>query len=113
MTVFEVKVSVIIPCYNDALTLARAIDSVINQTYSNIEMVVVNDCSPQTALIEKCLSEYPQVRYLRNSENVGLAATRNNGLAIAKGELVAFLDADDEYLPDKIKLQVEIGRAHV
>lgn len=107
MTVFEVKVSVIIPCYNDALTLARAIDSVINQTYSNIEIVVVNDCSPQTELIEKCLSEYPKVRYLRNSGNVGLAATRNNGLAIATGELVAFLDADDEYLPDKIKLQVE------
>lgn len=101
------SVSVVIPCYNDATTLARAIDSVINQTYSNIEIIIVNDCSPQTDLIEKCLIQYPQVRYLRNAENVGLAVTRNNGLAIANGEIVAFLDADDEYLPDKIKLQVE------
>ena len=107
MTALNVKVSVVIPCYKDATTLARAIDSVINQTYPNIEIVVVNDCSPQTDLIEMCLREYPQVCYLRNSQNVGLAATRNNGLAMAKGELVAFLDADDEYLPDKIKLQVE------
>lgn len=107
MTALDVKVSVVIPCYKDATTLARAVDSVINQTYSNIEIVVVNDCSPQTDLIEKCLSEYPQVRYLQNPGNVGLAATRNNGLEIAKGELVAFLDADDEYLPDKIKFQVE------
>lgn len=106
-TLGSVLVSVVIPCYKDATTLARAVDSVINQTYPNIEIVVVNDCSPQTDLIEKCLGEYPQVRYLRNSVNVGLAATRNNGLAIANGELVAFLDADDEYLPDKIKLQVE------
>lgn len=107
MTALNVKVSVVIPCYKDATTLARAVDSVINQTYPDIEIVVVNDCSPQTDLIEMCLREYPQVCYLRNSQNVGLAATRNNGLAIAKGELVAFLDADDEYLPDKIKLQVE------
>lgn len=101
------KVSVVIPCYKDAITLPRAIESVIYQTYPNIEIIVVNDCSPQTDLIEKCLSEYPQVRYLRNSGNFGLAATRNKGLAIAKGKLVAFLDADDEYLPDKIKTQVE------
>jgi glycosyltransferase involved in cell wall biosynthesis len=100
-------VSVVIPCYNDAATLARAIDSVIKQTYVNIEIIVVNDCSPQTDLIEKCLSHYPQVCYLRNAVNIGLAATRNNGLNIASGEIVAFLDADDEYLPDKIKLQVE------
>ena len=100
------KVSVVIPCYNDAATLGRAIESVIKQTYLNIEIIVVNDCSPQTNLIEKCLSHYPQVFYLRNTENVGLAATRNKGIEIANGEIIAFLDADDEYLPDKIKLQV-------
>ena len=100
-------VSVIIPCYKDSDTLARAIESVISQSYSPIEIIVVNDCSPETELIENCIANYHQVRYLRNSINVGLAATRNNGLAIANGELVAFLDADDEYRSDKIKLQIE------
>ena len=100
-------VSVIIPCYMDSATLGKAIESVIGQSYSPIEIIVVNDCSPETLLIEGCLTNYPQVRYLRNPVNVGLAATRNNGLAIAGGEFVAFLDADDEYRPDKIKLQID------
>lgn len=100
-------VSVIIPCYKDSLTLGRAIDSVILQTYPAIEIIVVNDCSPETELIEACLTRYPHVRYLRNPVNVGLATTRNNGLAIAGGEIVALLDADDEYHQDKIALQIE------
>ncbi len=100
-------VSVIIPCYKDSATLERAILSVQRQTYATIEIVVVNDCSPETELIEKCLARYPHVRYLRNSVNVGLASTRNNGLAIASGELIAFLDADDEYHQDKIAKQME------
>lgn len=100
-------VSVIIPSYKDSLTLGRAVKSVIGQTYSQIEIIVVNDCSPESAQIEACLALYPQVRYVCNPINVGLAATRNNGLDAATGELVAFLDADDEYLPDKIKLQVD------
>lgn len=100
-------VSVVIPCYKDSTTLARAIDSVIKQTYKNIEIVIINDCSPETVEIEHVLIEYSNVNYCRNPVNIGLAATRNKGIEIAKGELIAFLDADDEYLPDKIKLQVE------
>jgi glycosyltransferase involved in cell wall biosynthesis len=99
-------VSVIIPCYKDSLTLGRAIESVILQTYSPIEIIVVNDCSPETELIEACLTRYPHVRYLRNPINVGLAKTRNNGLAMANGEIIALLDADDEYHQDKIALQI-------
>ncbi|MDP3651353.1 MAG: glycosyltransferase family 2 protein [Rhodoferax sp.] len=100
-------VSVIIPCYLDSHTLGRAIESVNSQTYPNIEIIVVNDCSPESEQIEACLSQYPQVRYFRNPINVGLAATRNNGLAMARGEIVALLDADDEYIAEKISLQVE------
>jgi glycosyltransferase involved in cell wall biosynthesis len=98
-------VSVVIPCYKDSATLGRAIESVLGQTYPSIEIIVVNDCSPETEQIEACLARFPQVRYLRNQVNVGLAATRNNGLAIASGEIVAFLDADDELHPQKIELQ--------
>lgn len=99
-------VSVIIPCYKNSQTLGRAIKSVINQTYAPIEIIVVNDCSPESVEIESELVHYPGVRYLRNPTNVGLAETRNNGLGFARGEIVAFLDADDEYHPQKIELQV-------
>lgn len=99
-------VSVIIPCYRNSKTLGRAIDSVIAQTYPFVEIVVVNDCSPETKDIETALLRYSDVRYLRNSTNVGLAGSRNNGLAIARGEYIAFLDADDEYHSEKIEIQV-------
>lgn len=99
-------VSVIIPCYRDSATLARAIDSVLAQTYPAIEVVVVNDCSPETSAVESILARYPQVKYVRNSENLGLAGSRNAGIQEAKGEFVALLDADDEYLPGKIAAQM-------
>jgi glycosyltransferase involved in cell wall biosynthesis len=99
-------VSVIIPCYKNSETLSRAVKSVIAQSYPSIEIIVVNDCSPESEEIETVLLDYPEVHYLRNIVNVGPAATRNNGLAFAHGEIVAFLDADDEYHPAKIKLQV-------
>ena len=99
-------VSVVIPCYRDSATLGRAIRSVLAQTYRPIEVVVVNDCSPETVEIEGCLTEFPEVRYLRNERNLGLAATRNAGLVAATGDCVAFLDADDEYHPRKIEYQM-------
>jgi|LakMenEpi03Aug12_release.lakeMendotaPanAssembly.Ray.scaffolds.fasta_scaffold304744_2 glycosyltransferase involved in cell wall biosynthesis len=100
-------VSVIIPCYKDSKTLCRAINSVIAQSYKPIEIIVINDCSPETKIIEKHLKKYPRIKYFCNKENLGLAASRNKGIQIAKGEIVAFLDADDEYHPDKIKIQLE------
>lgn len=100
-------VSVIIPSYNNAATLCRAIDSVIGQTYPKIEIIVVNDCSPDSDQIEALLQRYPQVRYIRNPVNVGASASRNLGIGVAQGEILAFLDADDEYVADKISLQVQ------
>ncbi len=104
------QVSVIIPCYRDATTIARAIRSVVVQTYRDIEIIVVNDASPETSLIEAEISKFQEVRYIRNPSNLGLAATRNAGIRAADTELVAFLDADDEYAPNKIELQVEAFR---
>ena len=100
-------VSVVIPCYKDSSTLARAIDSVIKQTYKNIEIIIINDCSPETAEIELVLNQYHNVNYFKNPANMGLAATRNKGMELARGHIIAFLDADDEYLPEKIRLQVD------
>ncbi len=100
-------VSVIIPCYKDSKTLCRAINSVVAQSYKPIEIIVINDCSPETEIIEKYLQNYPRIKYFYSKKNLGLAASRNKGIQLAKGEIVAFLDADDEYHPDKIKIQLE------
>ena len=100
-------VSVIIPCYKDSNTLCRAINSVVAQSYKPIEIIVINDCSPETEIIEEYIKKYPRIKYFYNKINLGLAASRNKGIHLAKGEIVAFLDADDEYHPDKIKIQLE------
>jgi glycosyltransferase involved in cell wall biosynthesis len=100
------KVSVIIPCYKDASTLKDAIDSVSNQSYGNIEIIVVNDASPETLEIEKVIGRHPGVIYIKNDINMGLAASRNVGISNCNGEYVAFLDADDEWHPRKLELQM-------
>lgn len=100
------RISVIIPCYKDAATLGRALESVYAQTTLPDEVVVVNDCSPQTAEIEAVLRNFPRVVYLRNSSNMGLAATRNVGVNAASGDILSFLDADDELHPQKLEFQL-------
>lgn len=101
-------VSVIIPCFRDAATLGWAIDSVLAQSHRVDEIIVVNDASPETEAIEDVIRRYPEVRYLVNPINEGLAATRNNGLRAAKSDVVSFLDADDQLHPEKIKLQLAL-----
>jgi glycosyltransferase involved in cell wall biosynthesis len=105
------RVSVVIPCYKDARTLARALDSVLGQSRQVDEIIVVNDASPESREIEAVLDGYPQVRYIINSQNMGLAATRNVGVEKATGDVVSFLDADDELHPQKIQLQLNVYRA--
>jgi len=100
------RVSIIIPCYKDSKTLARAINSIYMQTYRIDEILVVNDCSPETKEIESLLENYPEVIYIKNLNNVGLAATRNVGLQKATSEIVSFVDADDELHPQKIEFQI-------
>lgn len=107
------KVSVIIPCYRDAGSLARALDSVYAQSREVDEVVVVNDCSPETAEIERILGNYPQVVYAKNTSNCGLAATRNAGVNIATGDIISFLDADDELHPQKTEYQLSLYRPDV
>lgn len=104
------RVSVVIPCYKDAGTLARALDSVLGQSRPVDEIIVVNDASPQRREIEAVLGGYPQVRYIINSQNMGLAATRNVGVEKATGDVISFLDADDELHPQKIQLQLDLYR---
>lgn len=101
-------VAVIIPCFRDAATLGWAIDSVLAQSHRVDEIIVVNDASPETEAIESVIRRYPEVMYLVNPRNEGLAATRNNGLRAAKSDVVSFLDADDQLHPEKIKRQLAL-----
>ncbi len=98
-------VSAIIPAFNAEDTLGRAIDSVLNQTYPNIESIVVNDGSTDST--EAVATAYAGVRYF-HQENKGLARTRNVGVGHALGEYIAFLDADDEWVTNKIERQMHI-----
>lgn len=98
-------VSVIIPNYNYANYLREAIDSVLTQTYSNIEIIVVDDGSEDDS--RKVLEAYGDRITPIFQENSGVSAARNNGVKHSKGEYVAFLDADDIWLPKKIEKQVE------
>jgi glycosyltransferase involved in cell wall biosynthesis len=89
------SVSIIIPAYNAEKTLARAIDSVLAQTYSAVEILVVNDGSTDGTR-QVCEAYRGKIRYIEQ-ENKGVSAARNLGIREAKGEYIAFLDADDEY----------------
>ncbi len=101
-------VTVLIPAYNAAATIRRAVDSVFAQTYRNCEIVVIDDAS-WDATSDIVASHYgDQVKLLRLSHNRGESGAMNEGLAVAGGELIAFLDADDEWLPEKLARQVAV-----
>ncbi len=108
-----VKVSVIIPTYKRSEFLCRALDSVLAQTWPDIEAVVVDDNgaqSPDRAATQKTLDAYredPRVVRVLNEKNLGGALARNAGIAAATGEYITFLDDDDIFLPEKVRTQVE------
>jgi glycosyltransferase involved in cell wall biosynthesis len=103
-------VSVVIPAFNAAMHIGRALDSVLAQDYSPLEILVVDDGSTDdtAALVE---DRFPFVKVISQS-NAGVAAARNTGLSAASGELICFLDADDGWFPGKLHAQVSYLRAH-
>jgi len=105
-----VQISVVIPAYNRAHTLRRALDSVFRQSLAVDEVIVVNDGSTDQTqqLVEQ---QFPQVRLI-NQQNKGVSAARNTGIKAARHEWIALLDSDDEWLPDKIKLIRETQSLH-
>ena len=99
-------ISVIIPTYNRRNTLSRAVESVLNQIYKPIEIIVVDDGS--TDGTKEMFSEmYPLVRYIYQA-NSGVSSARNTGINSASGDWIALLDSDDEWLPDKLDRQVKL-----
>lgn len=106
----DIKISVIIPTYNDAPFIERTIRSVINQTYKNWELIIINDASIDDAekKILKYVKKNKRIRYFKNKINLGVVENLNRGLRLAKGEFVARLDGDDIWLdPRKLQLQME------
>lgn len=106
------KVSVIIPTYNTAAFIAETLNSVFGQTFRDFEVIVINDGSPDTAELEVALQPYrTRIRYIKQ-ENRGLPGARNVGIGLARGELLAFVDSDDIWMPDYLSAQVEFLDNH-
>ena len=97
------RVSVLIPTYNCGRFLGEALDSVLAQTFTDFEIIVVDDGSTDNT--PEVVARYPQVRYIPR-EHCGVSVTRNAAIAEATGEFVVFLDADDMWTPDKLEKQV-------
>ena len=103
----EIKFSVIIPVYNGSETIARAIDSVLWQSHTALEIIVVDDASKDnTAEIVQSFGD--RVKFIQKVDNGGSSAARNKGMDVAKGDYIAFLDADDIWHKDKLMLMNNI-----
>lgn len=114
----NILISVVIPSYNSRGGLARSVDSALKQTYQNIEIIVVDDNNPDTDArknTEDIMSKYkdnPKVIYLKHEKNKNGAAARNTGIKASKGQYIAFLDDDDEWMPEKLEKQLEYIQEH-
>ena len=99
-------VSIIMPAYNCERFIAEAIRSVLAQTYTDWELIIVDDCSTDNTAQIVASFDDRRIVYQRNEKNMGAALTRNKALQIAKGHYIAFLDADDLWAPEKLEHQI-------
>lgn len=99
-------VSIIMPTYNCGRFIRESIESVIAQTYTAWELLIVDDCSTDNTAEVVAAYKDSRIHYLRNEQNRGAALTRNRALREAKGRYIAFLDSDDLWLPEKLKKQI-------
>lgn len=108
------EISVIMAVYNTEKYLDESIKSVLNQTFSNFELIIINDNSKDNSL--KIIQKYQQIDkriiLLNNSENIGPAASRNEGIKISKSKYIAILDSDDISLPKRLESQYEFLESH-
>lgn len=104
-------ISVVIPLYNKEQSIASTLQTVLKQTYQDFEIVIVNDGSTDHSVEEVVKVPDPRIRLIHQS-NAGVSAARNRGIAEARGEFVAFLDADDEWNPDYLKTQYKLTQKY-
>lgn len=101
------QVSILMPVYNTAPYLREAIDSMLSQTFTDFELIVLNDCSPDNA--EEILDTYndPRIVRYKGAKNVGLSNVLNIGIEMARGKYIARMDSDDISLPNRLQVQVD------
>ncbi|WP_397364225.1 glycosyltransferase family 2 protein [Olleya sp. R77988] len=101
-------VSIITPLYNSEAFIEATINSILSQTYTNWELLLIDDCSTDNTIeiTQDFISQNPKIKLLKNKTNSGAAISRNKGITEAKGHFVAFLDADDLWAPNKLEVQV-------
>lgn len=99
-------VSIVMPSWNTARFIAESIRSVLNQTYKNWELLIVDDCSTDNTDEVVASFHDERIRYFHNEKNSGAALTRNRALREARGEWIAFLDSDDLWMPEKLEKQL-------
>lgn len=100
------QVSIVIPCFNGAGTIGRALDSVASQTFSDYEVIVVDDASTDSSVDIVHQARIPNLQLIRHPANRGAAASRNTGIRTARGRWIAFLDCDDAWMPEKLARQM-------
>jgi len=102
-------VSIITPLYNTSDFISQTIESVLNQTYQNWEMLIIDDVSTDNSceVVEKYSAAEPRIKLIRSKINQGPAETRNTGIEAAQGRYIAFLDSDDLWLPEKLEKQIK------
>jgi glycosyltransferase involved in cell wall biosynthesis len=102
----DCAVTVVLPTYNRAYCLRRSIDSVLNQTFSNFELIVIDDGSTDNTAELLASIDDPRLRVLRHPTNKGVSAAINSGIRAAASDVIALQDSDDEWLPEKLAKQV-------
>lgn len=106
-------VSVIMPAHNSQALLEESVRSVICQTYSDWELLIIDDASTDgtLAIARELARTEERIRIIQLTQNAGVASARNRGIAAARGQYIAFLDSDDLWLPNKLRIQIEFMQA--
>ena len=105
---YEKKVSIIMPVYKSVCTIEKAVKSVVGQSYNNWELIIINDRCPENSCdsILHIIKNSDRIIKIDNDENLGVSKSRNRGIDIATGDIIAFLDSDDYWVDDKLEKQI-------
>lgn len=103
-------VSIIMPAYNAEKLISDSIESVLSQTYTNFELLVIDDCSKDQTIdiVEQFIEKDSRIKLIKKGKNQGVAFARNSGIDIAQGDFIAFLDSDDLWCESKLEKQVKL-----
>ncbi len=106
-------ISIIMAAYNAENTVGFAVESVLNQTYKNLELIIVNDCSKDNteSIVQSYTTKDNRIKLISNEKNLGVSLTRLEALKNCSGEWIAILDSDDAWMPDKLEKQIELQQS--